>query len=95
LPPRHPVAELRLLSSNVVRRERLDSADVVALAPGSPLPASDIQEAILEGRQPKGMQLVELMKVMPSEWGSSEVVSTRRVPNHRAPRRGDLNPSAL
>ena len=31
--------------------------------------APDIQEAILDGRQPKGMQLEELTKVMPSEWG--------------------------
>jgi hypothetical protein len=29
--------------------------------------APDVQEAILEGRQPKEMQLVELMKVMPGE----------------------------
>ena len=28
-----------------------------------------IQEAILEGRQPKGMQLEELMGAMPAEWG--------------------------
>jgi hypothetical protein len=33
--------------------------------------APDIQEAILEGRQPKGMQLEELMRAMPAEWGSS------------------------
>ena len=31
--------------------------------------ASDIQEAILDGRQPRGMQLEELTRVMPSEWG--------------------------
>ena len=31
--------------------------------------APDIQEAILDGRQPKGMQLEELTRVMPSEWG--------------------------
>jgi hypothetical protein len=28
----------------------------------------EIQEAILDGRQPKGMQLEELTKVMPMEW---------------------------
>jgi hypothetical protein len=33
--------------------------------------APDIQEAILEGRQAKGMQLEELTKAMPAEWGSS------------------------
>lgn len=30
--------------------------------------APDIQEAILDGRQPKGMQLEELVRGMPSEW---------------------------
>ena len=30
--------------------------------------APDIQEAILEGRQPKGMQLEELMGAMPGAW---------------------------
>jgi hypothetical protein len=30
--------------------------------------APDIQEAILEGRQPKGMQLEELMGAMPGVW---------------------------
>ena len=33
--------------------------------------APDIQEAILEGRQAKGLQLEELTKAMPAEWGSS------------------------
>jgi hypothetical protein len=31
--------------------------------------APDIQEAILEGRQPKGMQLEELTRVMSGVWG--------------------------
>ena len=30
--------------------------------------APDIQEAILDGRQPKGMQLDELTRAMPKEW---------------------------
>ena len=30
--------------------------------------APDIQEAIIDGRQPKGMQLEELTRVMPSGW---------------------------
>jgi hypothetical protein len=30
--------------------------------------ASDIQEAILEGRRPKGMQLEELTRAMPGAW---------------------------
>jgi hypothetical protein len=32
------------------------------------LPAPDIQEAILKGRQPKGMQLEELTGAIPAEW---------------------------
>ena len=31
--------------------------------------APDIQEAILDGRQPKGMQLEELTRAMPLAWG--------------------------
>ena len=31
--------------------------------------APDIQEAILDSRQPKGMQLEELTRVMSSDWG--------------------------
>jgi hypothetical protein len=30
--------------------------------------APDIQEAILEGRQPKAMQVADLTRAMPSEW---------------------------
>ena len=30
--------------------------------------APDIQEAIIDGRQPKGMQLEELTRTMPSGW---------------------------
>ena len=30
--------------------------------------APDIQEAILDGRQPKGMQLEDLTQVLPSAW---------------------------
>jgi hypothetical protein len=30
--------------------------------------APDIQESILEGRQPKGMQLEELTSLFPSDW---------------------------
>jgi hypothetical protein len=30
--------------------------------------APDIVQAILDGRQPKGMQLEELTRVMPSTW---------------------------
>jgi hypothetical protein len=35
--------------------------------------APDIQEAILEGRQPKAMQLEEVTRTMPSEWEAQRV----------------------
>ena len=35
--------------------------------------APDIQEAILKGRQPRGMQLEELMGAVPAEWGEQRV----------------------
>ncbi len=31
--------------------------------------APDVQEAILDGQQPKGMQLEQMTAAMPSEWG--------------------------
>jgi hypothetical protein len=46
--------------------------------------APDIQEAIIDGRQPKGMQLEELTRAMPSAWQEqrkallSGVASARR-----------------
>jgi hypothetical protein len=36
--------------------------------------APDIREAILEGRQPKGLQLEELTRVMPGAWGEQRRV---------------------
>jgi hypothetical protein len=54
----HGIAEVeRITRSFVSRLLRL-----TLLAP-------DIQEAILDGRQPKGVQLEEFSKAMPSEWG--------------------------
>ena len=35
--------------------------------------APDIQEAILDGRQPKGLQLEELTCAMPGEWGEQRL----------------------
>jgi hypothetical protein len=40
--------------------------------------APDIQEAILEGRQPKGMQPEELTKAMPKEWKSQRQSCSQR-----------------
>ena len=43
--------------------------------------APDIVEAVLDGRQPKGMQLEELTRVMPSTWAEQcESIAT----GHRA-----------
>ncbi|MGZ8982218.1 MAG: LacI family transcriptional regulator [Burkholderiaceae bacterium] len=39
--------------------------------------APDIQEAILDGRQAKGMQLEELTRVMPGAWEEQRVVLDR------------------
>lgn len=34
--------------------------------------APDIQEAILDGRQPKGMQLEELVRALPTDWAEQQ-----------------------
>jgi hypothetical protein len=39
--------------------------------------APDIQEAILEGRQAKGLQLEELMRAMPVEWEGQRLCMSR------------------
>ena len=39
--------------------------------------APDIVEAILDGRQPKGMQLEDLTAVMPSEWEEQRLALLR------------------
>jgi len=41
---------------------------LVLLEAAPPLRAPDIVEAILDGRQPKGMQLEDLTRPMPSGW---------------------------
>jgi hypothetical protein len=45
--------------------------------------APDIQEAILYGRQPKGMQLEELTRAMPAEWNEQRLLAR--------PESGDAN----
>jgi hypothetical protein len=52
------IAEAEKINRSFVSR----LLDLTLLAP-------DIQEAILEGRQAKGMQLEELTRAMPEEWG--------------------------
>jgi hypothetical protein len=45
--------------------------------------APDIQEAILDGRQPKGMQLEKLTRVMPMAWEEKQLLAK--------PESGDTN----
>ncbi len=40
--------------------------------------APDIQEAILDGRQPKGMRLAELTRETPGEWGEQRLWVSRQ-----------------
>ncbi len=54
--------------SEIAEAEKIDRSYVNRLLRLTLL-APDIQEAILDGRQPKGMQLEELTRAMPSEWG--------------------------
>ena len=54
--------------SEIAEAEKIDRSYVNRLLRLTLL-APDIQEAILDGRQPKGMQLEELTRTMPSEWG--------------------------
>jgi predicted nucleic acid-binding Zn ribbon protein len=53
--------------AEIAEAEKIDRAHVSRLL-NLTLLAPDIQEAILEGRQPKGMQLEELTRAMPGAW---------------------------
>ena len=54
--------------SEIAEAEKIDRSYVNRLLRLTLL-APDIQEAILDGRQPKALQLEELTRVMPREWG--------------------------
>jgi hypothetical protein len=54
------------LRPEIAEAEKVDRAYVSRLL-NLALPAPDIQEAILEGRQAKGIQLEELTQAMPRE----------------------------
>ena len=54
-------------AQEIADAEKIDRSSVSRLL-NLTLLAPDIQEAILEGRQAKGMQLEELIRVMPSVW---------------------------
>jgi hypothetical protein len=58
--------------TEIAEAEKVDCAYVSRLLDLTLL-APDIQEAILEGRQPKGMQLEELTRAMPEAWEGQRV----------------------
>ncbi len=55
-------------ASEIAEAEKIDRSYVNRLLRLTLL-APDIQESILDGRQPKGMQLEELTRAMPGAWG--------------------------
>jgi hypothetical protein len=60
--------------------------------------APDIQEAILEGRQPKALQPKELTRAMPSAWEEQRSALLRGAPPERLRRRLEITarrPSVL
>jgi hypothetical protein len=54
--------------------------------------APDVAEAILDGRQPKAMQLDELMKQMPSEWTQQRTALLSPFPGSSAMRQTRSKP---
>ena len=62
--------------TEIAEAEKIDRSFVSRLLDLTLL-APDIQEAILEGRQPKGLQLEELTRAMPEAWEEQ-----RRLPGH-------------
>ena len=54
--------------TEIAEAEKIDRSFVSRLLDLTLL-APDIQEEILEGRQPKGMQLEELTRAVPEAWG--------------------------
>ena len=65
--------------SEIAEAEKIDRSYVNCLLRLTLL-APDIQEAILDGRQPKGMQLEELTRAMPMEWGEQRRLFRRQTP---------------
>ncbi|MFZ1413723.1 MAG: hypothetical protein WAS73_03960 [Defluviicoccus sp.] len=65
--------------SEIAEAEKIDRSYVNRLLRLTLL-APDIQEAILDGRQPKGMQLEELTRAMPMEWGEQRRLFRRQTP---------------
>ena len=65
--------------AEIAEAEKIDRAYVSRLL-NLTLLAPDIQEAILEGRQPKAMQLEELTQPMPEVWGKQLQYVARAAP---------------
>ena len=59
--------------SEIAEAEKIDHSYVNRLLRLTLL-APDIQEAILDGRQPKGMQVAELAGAMPIEWEAQRLM---------------------
>ena len=62
--------------SEIAEAEKIDRSYVNRLLRLTLL-APDIQEAILDGRQPKGMQLEELTRAMPMAWQEQRAVLSK------------------
>ena len=63
--------------AEIAEAEKIDCSFVSRLLDLTLL-APDIQEAILDGRQPKGMQLEELTGAMPGAWGEQRQSCSQR-----------------
>jgi ParB-like chromosome segregation protein Spo0J len=59
--------------AEIAEAEKVDRAYVSRLLDLTLL-APDIQEAILDGMQPKGIQLEELTRAMPGAWDSPPLI---------------------
>jgi hypothetical protein len=65
-------------TAEIAEAEKVDRSFVSRLL-RLPLLAPDIQEAILDGRQAKGMQLEELTRAMPGVWEEQRRLAGRFV----------------
>lgn len=66
--------------SEIAEAEKIDRSYVNRLLRLTLL-APDIQEAILDGRQPKRLQLEDLTRVMPSEWEEQRELIAASLPS--------------
>lgn len=64
----------------LAKAEKINRAYVCRLL-NLTLLAADIQGAILDGRQPKGIQLEELARAIPMEWGEQQELIAASLPS--------------